>query len=142
MYALGYSAGSMFTSSLSGSPQLGRTSVCVVVLAAFVVLQVPTVLCQDLGASLPLYPIAGFFSSAALAMCDACIAYAWVPEDHATGMGVWALALIGGNVPGPIIGTSRLCTDTIQRALTALRCDHLTCVAQWRHARAPTHVLA
>jgi DHA1 family multidrug resistance protein-like MFS transporter len=54
MFVLGYGVGPMFLSPLSEIPKFGRTNVYIITLAIFVILQVPTALCNSLGALIPL----------------------------------------------------------------------------------------
>ena len=57
LYVLGYGLGPMFLSPLSELPQFGRTSVYIVSLFLFVVLQVPTALAKNLATVLKDVPI-------------------------------------------------------------------------------------
>jgi DHA1 family multidrug resistance protein-like MFS transporter len=54
MFVLGYGVGPMFLSPLSEIPQLGRANIYIITLFIFVILQVPTALCNSLGALIPL----------------------------------------------------------------------------------------
>ncbi|KAI0777953.1 major facilitator superfamily domain-containing protein [Irpex lacteus] len=54
LFVLGYGVGPMFLSPLSEIPQFGRTSVYIISLFIFVILQIPTALSKNLGALLPL----------------------------------------------------------------------------------------
>jgi MFS transporter, DHA1 family, multidrug resistance protein len=54
MFVIGYGIGPMFLSPLSEIPQFGRTSVYIITLTLFVIVQVPTALSRSLGALLPL----------------------------------------------------------------------------------------
>ncbi|KAH9831156.1 MFS general substrate transporter [Rhodofomes roseus] len=104
LFVLGYGVGPMFLSPLSEIPQLGRTFVYIATLTIFVAIQVPTALCENLGALLPLRFLAGFVGSPPLATGGASLADMWGPEDRAVVIGLWGLAAICGPVLGPLIG--------------------------------------
>lgn len=104
MFVMGYGIGPMFLSPLSEVPQLGRTSVYMISLAIFVVIQVPTALSTNLGALLPLRFIAGFVGSPALSTGGASLIDMWAGEWWAVVIGLWSVAAVGGPVLGPVIG--------------------------------------
>lgn len=104
MFVIGYGVGPMFLSPLSEIPQLGRTSVYIISLAIFVVIQVPTALSKNLGALLPLRFIAGFVGSPALATGGASLLDMWAPENWMIVLGLWVLGATGGPCLGPLIG--------------------------------------
>lgn len=104
LFVVGYGVGPMFLSPLSELPQLGRTTVYILSLALFVVLQVPTALAKNLGALLPLRFLAGFAGSPALATGGASLSDMWAPEHRAVVIGLWSVAGIGGPVLGPLVG--------------------------------------
>ena len=104
MFVIGYGIGPMFLSPLSEIPQLGRTTVYILSLALFVVLQVPTALAKNLGALLPLRFLAGFAGSPALATGGASLSDVWAPEYRAVVVGLWSVAGVSGPVLGPLIG--------------------------------------
>ena len=94
----------MFLSPLSELPQFGRTSVYIVSLFLFVVLQVPTALAKNLGALLTLRFLAGFVGSPPLATGGASVADIWAPEERAIMTGLWGVAGMCGPVLGPLLG--------------------------------------
>ncbi len=104
IFVIGYGIGPMFLSPLSEVPQLGRTTVYIVSLLIFVVLQVPTALAKNLGALLPLRFIAGFVGSPALATGGASLIDMWSPGNWAIVIGLWSLAAVCGPVLGPLVG--------------------------------------
>lgn len=104
MFVLGYGIGPMFLSPLSEIPHIGRTSVYIITLFIFVILQVPTALATNLGALLPLRFIAGFVGSPALATGGASIVDMWTDEWRAVVVGLWSLAAVCGPVLGPVVG--------------------------------------
>lgn len=104
MFVAGYAIGPMFLSPLSEIPQLGRTSVYIITLALFVIVQVPTIFARSLGALLPLRFIAGFIGSPPLATGGASLADIWEPDVRAIAIGVWGLAAVCGPVLGPLLG--------------------------------------
>ena len=105
MFIIGYGVGPMFLSPLSEIPQLGRTTVYIVSLAIFVVLQVPTALSKNLGALLPLRFVAGFAGSPALAVGGGSISDMWAPEWRAVFVGLWVIGGTAGPFVGPVIGS-------------------------------------
>ncbi|KAI0339259.1 MFS general substrate transporter [Trametopsis cervina] len=104
MFVLGYGIGPMFLSPLSEIPQLGRTSVYILSLLVFVLLQIPTALSKNLGALLPLRFLAGFVGSPALATGGASLVDMWTDEWRAVVIGLWGLAAVSGPVLGPVVG--------------------------------------
>ncbi|EKM57337.1 uncharacterized protein PHACADRAFT_208428 [Phanerochaete carnosa HHB-10118-sp] len=104
LFVVGYGIGPMFLSPLSELPQIGRTTVYILSLALFVVLQVPTALAKNLGALLPLRFVAGFAGSPALATGGASLSDVWAPEHRAVVIGLWSVAGISGPVLGPLLG--------------------------------------
>lgn len=104
MFVVGYGIGPMFLSPLSEIPQFGRTTVYILSLFIFVVLQVPTALAKNLGALIPLRFLAGFVGSPPLATGGASLADMWAPEDRAVVIGLWGLASVCGPVLGPLLG--------------------------------------
>ncbi|EKM57364.1 uncharacterized protein PHACADRAFT_93065 [Phanerochaete carnosa HHB-10118-sp] len=104
LFVVGYGVGPMFLSPLSELPQIGRTTVYILSLALFVVLQVPTALAKNLGALLPLRFVAGFAGSPALATGGASLSDIWAPEYRAVVIGLWSVAGVGGPVLGPLVG--------------------------------------
>lgn len=104
LFILGYGIGPMFLSPLSEIPQFGRTSVYILSLFVFVVLQVPTALSNNLGALLPLRFLAGFIGSPPLATGGASLADMWAAEIRAIPIGFWGLTAVSAPVLGPLIG--------------------------------------
>lgn len=94
----------MFLSPLSEIPQFGRTSVYIISLFIFVILQIPTALSKNLGALLPLRFLAGFVGSPALATGGASLVDMWTDEWRAVVIGLWGVAAVCGPVLGPVIG--------------------------------------
>lgn len=104
LFVVGYGIGPMFLSPLSELPVLGRTTVYILSLAVFVVLQVPTAFVKDLGALLPLRFLAGFMGSPALATGGASLADMWAVEYRAVTIGLWCTAAWCGPALGPLVG--------------------------------------
>ena len=104
LFVIGYGVGPMFLSPLSEIPHFGRTTVYILSLALFVVLQVPTALAKNLGALLPLRFLAGFAGSPALATGGASLSDMWAPETQAVAIGLWGVAAVSGPVLGPLLG--------------------------------------
>lgn len=101
---MGYGGGPMFLSPLSEIPQLGRTSVYIVTLFIFVMVQLPTALSKNLGALLPLIFLAGVAGSPALETGGASLADMWTDEWRAVVVGLWGVAAVSGPACRPVIG--------------------------------------
>ncbi|TFK54036.1 MFS transporter [Heliocybe sulcata] len=104
LFVLGYGVGPMFLSPLSEIPALGRMWIYIITLAIFVVIQVPTALCNSLGALLPLRFVAGFIGSPCLATGGASIADMYNPQKRAYAIGIWGISAVCGPVLGPLLG--------------------------------------
>lgn len=80
----------------------------IITLAIFVVLQVPTALCDNLGALLPLRFVAGFIGSPALATGGASLADMYGPKTRPVAIGAWGLAAVNGPTLGGSLITGAL----------------------------------
>lgn len=65
-------------------------------------LQVPTALCDNLGALLPLRFLAGFIGSPALATGGASLADMYGPKTRPVAIGAWGLAAVNGPTLGKV----------------------------------------
>jgi MFS transporter, DHA1 family, multidrug resistance protein len=104
LFVVGYGAGPMVWSPLSEVPAVGRTSIYIFTLAAFVALQVPTALATNISALLGLRFLAGFMGSPSLATGGASITEMFTPTKGAYGMAIWGLFCICGPTLGPLVG--------------------------------------
>lgn len=104
LFVVGYGFGPMLWSPLSEVPAVGRTSIYILTLVAFVALQVPTALATNISALLGLRFLAGFMGSPSLATGGASIAEMFTPTRGAYGMALWGLFCICGPTLGPLIG--------------------------------------
>ncbi|KAI0812744.1 MFS general substrate transporter [Irpex lacteus] len=104
LFVLGYGLGPMVLSPLSEIPQIGRTTVYIISLLLFVLLQIPTAFAKNLGTLLPLRFLAGFVGSPALATGGASLTDMWADEWRAVPMGLWGVAAVSGPVLGPVVG--------------------------------------
>ncbi|KZT19721.1 MFS general substrate transporter [Neolentinus lepideus HHB14362 ss-1] len=104
LFVIGYGVGPMFLSPLSEVPALGRMRIYIITLAIFVCIQVPTALCDNLGALLPLRFVAGFIGSPCLATGGASIADIYIPRKRAYAIGIWGISAVCGPVLGPLLG--------------------------------------
>ena len=104
LFVAGYGIGPMFLSPLSEIPQFGRTAVYIISLAIFVALQVPTALCKNLGALLPLRFLAGFVGSPVLGTGGATLGDMWDIKALTVTIGLWSAAAVAGPVFGPLVG--------------------------------------
>ncbi|KAH8759780.1 MFS transporter [Diaporthe sp. PMI_573] len=104
LFVVGYGFGPMLWSPLSEVPAVGRTSIYILTLVAFVALQVPTALATNISVLLGLRFLAGFMGSPSLATGGASIAEMFTPTKGAYGMALWGLFCICGPTLGPLIG--------------------------------------
>ncbi|POS68485.1 hypothetical protein DHEL01_v213121, partial [Diaporthe helianthi] len=104
LFVVGYGFGPMLWSPLSEVPAVGRTSIYILTLVAFVALQIPTALATDISALLGLRFLAGFMGSPSIATGGASIAEMFTPTRGAYGMALWGLFCICGPTLGPLVG--------------------------------------
>ncbi|KAK6460547.1 multidrug resistance protein 2 [Scheffersomyces coipomensis] len=104
MFVVGYGFGPMFLSPMTENAAIGRTSVYIITLFIFFILQIPTALSTSITGLCVLRFIAGFFASPALATGGATIGdiitFPYIP----IGLASWAFGGVMGPSLGPLIG--------------------------------------
>lgn len=105
LFVIGYAVGPMVLSPMSENAVFGRTSIYIVTLFIFVILQIPTALVQNIAGLCVLRFLAGFFASPALATGGASvgdvITMPWMP----VGIAAWSVGAVCGPSLGPLIGS-------------------------------------
>lgn len=105
LFVIGYAVGPMVLSPMSENAIFGRTSIYIVTLFLFVILQIPTALVGNIAGLCVLRFLAGFFASPALATGGASIGdvitMPWMP----VGIAAWSVGAVCGPSIGPLIGS-------------------------------------
>lgn len=105
-YVWGYGTGPMLLSPLSEHPHFGRTSIYIITLGLFIILQIPTALVDNLAGFVVLRYLGGFFASPALATGGASLGDITHKAYMPPAMGAWGLGAICGPFFGPLIGAA------------------------------------
>lgn len=105
LFVIGYGIGPMILSPMSENPFLGRTSIYIITLLIFFVLQIPIALSKSIVDLSILRFFAGFFASPALATGGASVAEVLALPYIPVGIAIWALAAVCGPSLGPLIGS-------------------------------------
>ena len=105
MFVIGYGLGPMVFSPMSENAIFGRTSIYIVTLFIFFILQIPTALAKNIASLSVLRFLSGVFASPALAtggasVCDV-IQLPYVP----VGLAAWSLGAVCGPSLGPLFGS-------------------------------------
>lgn len=104
MFVFGYAIGPMIFSPLSENARFGRTTIYIVTLFLFFILQIPTALVNDIASLSVLRLIAGFFASPCLATGGASLGdithMPWIPVS----ISLWSIAAVCAPSLGPLIG--------------------------------------
>lgn len=104
VYVAGNGVGVMFWSPVTELPQVGRSSIYIATLFAFVLLQIPTALASNLGMLLTFRFISGFVGSPSLAAGGASLGDMYSPAEKAFAISWWDIAALCGPALGPLIG--------------------------------------
>lgn len=106
LFVVGYGTGTNLFSPLSEYYKVGRTSIYIITLFIFFILQIPTALAKSIAALCVLRFIGGLFASVALATGGASlgdvISLPYVP----IGIASWSFAAVCGPSLGPLIGSA------------------------------------
>lgn len=105
LFVIGYGVGPMVLSPMSENVIFGRTSIYIVTLFIFFILQIPTALSHNIASLCVLRFIAGFFASPALATGGASIGDVISLPYIPVGIAVWSIAAVCGPSLGPLIGS-------------------------------------
>ena len=101
---LGYAIGPMLWSPLSEVPRMGRNTIYIATLAAFLLLNLPIVLASDIEIILIFRFLSAFVGSPAQATGGATISDMYMPRDRSYGLGLWELSTWIGPTLGPVVG--------------------------------------
>lgn len=106
LFVFGYAIGPMVFSPLSENARLGRTTIYIVTLFLFFILQIPTALVNDIASLSVLRFIAGVFASPCLATGGASLGdithMPWIPVT----ISLWSIAAVCAPSLGPLIGAT------------------------------------
>ncbi|KAK6455935.1 multidrug resistance protein 6 benomyl/methotrexate resistance protein [Scheffersomyces xylosifermentans] len=104
-FVIGYGLGPMVLSPMSENAAIGRTSIYIITLFIFFILQIPTALAKDIASLTILRLIGGIFASPCLATGGASICDVLPDAYGPLGLVCWALAGFQGPSLGPLIGS-------------------------------------
>lgn len=106
LFVVGYGTGTNILSPLSESARFGRTSIYIITLFFFFILQIPTALVDNIAGLCILRFLGGLFASAALATGGASVGdvipLPWIP----VGLVAWSVGAVCGPSLGPLIGAA------------------------------------
>lgn len=104
LFVWGYGIGPMLLSPLSEVACIGRNWPYIVSIGLFVIMQIPTALCDNIAGFLVLRFIAGFLGSPVLATGGASMADIWnLDGGFMNGIAFWSYAACGGPGMGPLL---------------------------------------
>ncbi|WWC62463.1 uncharacterized protein I303_105059 [Kwoniella dejecticola CBS 10117] len=103
LFVAGYGIGPLFLSGITEVPAIGRTSVYIITLLIFFILQILTALVDNFAGLLVLRFVAGFMGSPALATAGASLDDMFPAHKLAYSMGFWGLAAEAAPAMAPII---------------------------------------
>lgn len=105
LFVFGYAIGPMVFSPLSENARFGRTSIYIITLFIFFILQIPTALVSDIASLCVLRFLGGFFASPCLATGGASVGditgMPWIPVSIAS----WSIAAVCAPSMGPLFGS-------------------------------------
>ena len=101
---LGYAIGPMLWSPMSEIPRMGRNTIYIMTLAAFLLLKLPIVFANSIETVLVFRFLSAFAGSPAQATGGATISDMYIPRDRSYGLGLWELSTWIGPTLGPLIG--------------------------------------
>jgi DHA1 family multidrug resistance protein-like MFS transporter len=105
MFVIGYGLGPMVLSPMSENAIFGRTSIYIVTLFVFVILQIPTALSTSIAGLTVLRFLSGIFSSPCLATGAASVCDVLLPAYGPVGIAAWSVAAVCGPSLGPFVGS-------------------------------------
>lgn len=105
LFVLGYGLGPMLFSPMSENAIFGRTSIYIVTLGIFVILQIPTALVKNIAGLCILRFLGGFFASPCLATGGASVTDVVNFWNAPIGISVWSLGAVCGPSLGPFFGS-------------------------------------
>ncbi|KAK6455536.1 multidrug resistance protein 7 [Scheffersomyces xylosifermentans] len=105
LFVIGYGLGPMVFSPMSENAVFGRTSIYVITLFIFFILQIPTALSKDIASLCILRFLGGVFASPCLATGGASVCDVLSMPYGPVGIASWALGAVCGPSIGPLIGS-------------------------------------
>lgn len=104
LFVFGYGIGPMVFSPLSENAKFGRTSIYIITLFIFFILQIPTALVHNIAGLCVLRFIAGFFASPCLATGGASVGDVISLPYIPVGISFWSIAAVCAPSSGPMFG--------------------------------------
>ncbi|GBL47849.1 hypothetical_protein [Candidozyma auris] len=104
LFVFGYGIGPMVFSPLSENARFGRTSIYIITLFIFFILQIPTALVDNIAGLCILRFIAGFFASPCLATGGASVGDVINLPYIPVGISFWSIAAVCAPSSGPLFG--------------------------------------
>lgn len=104
LFVIGYGIGPLGFSPITEHYPIGRTSVYIVTLFIFAILQIPTALSKDIASLCILRFLSGIFASPVLATGGASVCDIIQVEYMPVVLGIWAIFSLCGPSLGPLIG--------------------------------------
>ncbi|ODV77957.1 MFS general substrate transporter [Suhomyces tanzawaensis NRRL Y-17324] len=105
MFVIGYGIAPMVLSPMSENAYFGRTSIYVITLFIFFILQIPTALAKNIASLSVLRFLGGVFASPALATGGASICDVLSVPYAPLGLAAWGIGAVCGPSIGPLIGS-------------------------------------
>lgn len=105
LFVIGYGIGPMVFSPMSENAVFGRTSIYIVTLFIFFILQIPTALVDNIAGLCILRFISGFFASPCLATGGASVGDVISLPYIPVGIATWAISAVCGPSLGPLVGS-------------------------------------
>lgn len=106
LFVAGYGLGPMVFSPMSENIVFGRTSIYIITLFIFFILQIPTALSKNIAGLCILRFISGFFASPCLATGGASVCDVLPPAYGPVGLAAWSVGAVCGPSLGPLIGAA------------------------------------
>lgn len=104
LFVIGYGVGPMIFSPLSENARFGRTSIYIITLFIFFILQIPTALVNHISSLCILRFLAGFFASPCLATGGASVGDVLTMPYLPIGLSCWSIAAVSAPSIGPLFG--------------------------------------
>ncbi|CUM65543.1 uncharacterized protein PRCAT00003189001 [Priceomyces carsonii] len=105
LFVIGYGIGPMVLLPLSENAAFGRTSIYMITLFLFFILQIPTALVDNIAGLCILRFISGFFASPALATGGASVGDIITVPYMPVGIACWSIGAVFGPSLGPLFGS-------------------------------------
>ncbi|KAI5951246.1 MDR1 [Candida jiufengensis] len=103
-FVLGYGIGPIFFSPLSENATFGRSSIYIITLFIFFILQIPTALVKNIAGFVILRFLGGFFASPCLATGAASVSDVTKGQYLPAALATWSIGAVAGPSMGPFFG--------------------------------------